>query len=208
VSKKTRNGLYFDKNSLLRHFSMIYWKEKRNYVDMKKLISTLLFTLLAVASVSARAENITLEEPGNAQPVSRGVYGELNGGPALLNSIFLYNGTTFNGGGVNANVGYQFNHYFALETGYTHYFVEDGVNSYDMALKSILPLGTSQRFKLFFKFGPAYVRKEKENNFLLYGGIGAGYSITSHLTANVQLQGDTVALVSIALLSAGFSYHF
>jgi opacity protein-like surface antigen len=105
----------------------------------------------------------------------------------------------------NANLGYQFSRYFAIETGYTQFpdMTETrtflGVTSsskntfygFDLLLKGILPV--TNNFNLFAKAGAMYFSAQ---HTLLYSksyyeidpeaGLGVSYDITQHVAIAVQ----------------------
>jgi len=143
-----------------------------------------------------------------AKPHERGAYLEGNIGSNYTS--FHFWGTDyseFNSVAANANLGYQFFRYLALETGFTAY--NRGLNGVDAALKVILPLELGNNdVSLFGKIGPSYVFDNDSGSLLPYLGLGAAYSVTPNLDVNVQAQGVTVGFLSLGLLSAGLTYHF
>ncbi len=125
--------------------------------------------------------------------------------------------TSGSGAGFNANGGFRFMPYFALEVGYTKYagsegkyngtqVVADTRYSYDVAGKGILPLNDTG-VELFAKLGVARMSSkvtERNNAFVTannvsvdtgthtdtgyYFGLGGDYNFTPNLAANLQWQ--------------------
>jgi len=162
------------------------------------LLLVFLFPILAIA------------QQGDSGRYSRpGAYVEGNvGANAIAITIFDESESSFDGLGLNVNLGYKFNPYVAAEGGYTHYFVSTGLNAAHLAIKGILPLGEQQRFKLFAKIGPGLMFKSGDSLGVLYGGFGAGYSLTPNLDLNAQFQGETFGWGGFGLFSIGLAYNF
>lgn len=135
-----------------------------------------------------------------------GAYVEGNVGTLYSSfSFFGENYTQFGSVGANANLGYHFNKYFAAEAGYTNYGA-NALNNIDVAARFSLPL--TNDFSLFAKIGPAYVFKNSDRTLVPFAGIGASYSLTQQLDANVQVQSISDGFFSLGLLSGGLTYHF
>lgn len=163
-----------------------------------KITSLLVSFILALSFINVAA----------AKPHERGAYLEGNIGTNYASFHFLgADYSEFDSVGVNANLGYQFFRYLALETGVTTY--NRGLIGVDAVLKAIVPLELGNNdISLFGKIGPAYVTDGHGDSLLPYLGLGAAYAVTPNLDINVQAQGVTVGFASLGLLSAGLTYHF
>lgn len=142
----------------------------------------------------------------------KGYYVELNGGTLVAATILssdIYHG----GFGANVNAGYQFNRYFAIETGYSYYNPQSNdfrLHLLDLAIKGILPV--TDRFNLFGKIGGdvGFALNDDETGPIggILVGVGGSYAITPQVDLNAQLVGMTIGVASVGLLSGGLTYHF
>lgn len=167
-----------------------------------KRLSFRKLTAIALATLSISSAYAAVHESG--------AYLDLNAG-VTYETIYLwgYHYDAFGNVGLNTNLGYQFNRYFAAEAGYTAY-EEDGVlNNIDLAIKGILPISEGEHpVSLFGKIGPAYLFKGGDSTGALLVGIGGAYQMTDKVDFTLQAQGVTQGFFSLGLLSAGISYHF
>lgn len=128
-----------------------------------------------------------------------GWYLEANAGSTdLSNKSYPGGNSSSSGVGGNANIGYKFMPYFALEGGYTQYANTSITNSatntkagtdkhysYDLSLRGILPIMTSG-FELFAKAGIQRLNsKVSINNSAAAAAIGLGSS--HHSTTGIYL---------------------
>lgn len=161
-------------------------------------------TALLVASASISSAFALTHESG--------AYADLNAGVLYASVSFLgYNYSAFGSAGLNTNLGYQFNRYFATELGYTAYGIDhDLLNNIDIAAKVIIPVVEGQHpISLFGKIGPSYVFAGGHGGTgALYTGLGAAYQMTDKLDLTAQAQGITQGFFSLGLVSLGVSYHF
>lgn len=137
-----------------------------------------------------------------------GSYIEGNFGESSIMEENLNGHTNSNSGfGWSGSVGYQFNHYFAVEVGYTRYADVDITESgnsgtdqrygYHLASKIIWPI--KSRWSIFAKLGAAQIysrlssdlsradnanRNQKNTN--LYYGAGLGFDITPWFAISAQ----------------------
>lgn len=126
--------------------------------------------------------------------------------------------TQWGGYGINGNFGYLFIPYVGLDIGFTDYTstvqILPSLHSAHIAVKGVLPLGS--RFNLAVKLGTmlvfAHDSAAEIGIFAPYIGASAGVALTKHLDFDVMFQGGGItkwgAKAAIALLSAGFTYHF
>lgn len=149
--------------------------------------------------------------------VPYGWYLEANAGSSRLSNVSYPGNASSSGIGGNANLGYKFMPYFAMEIGYTQYHnttITDPTSgnkaanvkhySYDLAGRGILPIVDSG-FELFAKLGvERLAARTTINNTLaannlgivssshsstgLYYGIGGQYYVMPELAINVQWQ--------------------
>jgi opacity protein-like surface antigen len=141
------------------------------------------------------------------------------------------------GKGWGLNVGYKFTPYLGLEAGFARYaptrlnspiqtVARDSHTSYDIAGKGILPVACSG-LELFAKLGVARINSQigvidssgasayglafntsAQSSTGLYAGVGADYSFTPSMAANVQwsvAKGNSKT-GNLQLLSVGLSY--
>jgi hypothetical protein len=103
---------------------------------------------------------------------STDVYINANAGTSTVDSYDL---------AYNANAGYMFNDYFAIEGGYTW---NQGNNFWDAAVKGILPIPIVD---IYGKAGWAFVDGDNYNNTgaLLYG-VGIAFPIFPYFKINVE----------------------
>jgi opacity protein-like surface antigen len=141
------------------------------------------------------------------------------------------------GKGWSVNVGYKFMPYFGLEAGFARYaptrlnspvetVARDSHTSIDLAGKGILPFGCSG-FELFAKVGVARINSQvgviDSNGAATYGltfntsgqsatglfaGVGAEYSFTPNILANVQwdIAKGNSKTGNLQVLTAGLAY--
>jgi hypothetical protein len=163
--------------------------------------------ILAVAALASPLMSLA----GAPNSIVSNVYLEGNAGVSRVSTTKFFNflGGTDYGFGVNVNAGYEWSRHIAIETGYTFYSIK-GKHGHlsDAVVKGILPLGVDQRMKLFAKLGPGYAFGNSDHDFVLFGGVGAGYSLTNQMDINLQLQGSINNFGDVGLLSLGFSRHF
>ncbi len=174
-----------------------------------------------ISSISALTFSIITSNAFAAHDA--GAYAEVNLGWAdasqMPDSLFEPSVTVHaSGPGANANLGYQFNRFFAAEAGYTYYAKDINLSLGDAAVKGILPVGDN--FSLFAKLGGSYVggslalyAKGKAPGASVFYGAGAAYAITPALDINLQYQGASNdflpgGVVTVGLVSAGLTYHF
>lgn len=134
----------------------------------KKLLLAVIGGVAAI-SIGTSAQALEMSAPC-------GWYVELNAGSARISNInFSGLSTSSSGIGGNANVGYKFMPYAALELGYTKYpdtklNLLDGTNigtmthySYDIAGKGIVPISDSG-FEVFAKLGAQHIQSRVQNS--------------------------------------------
>ena len=172
--------------------------------------------------------------------VPAGWYLEGNAGSTHVSNQSNFNGgrTSNSGIGLNLDVGYKFMPYVGTEIGYTQYantFIKNNNGtkaatvknySYDLALRGILPIGSSG-FELFAKLGVGRMNTKisidnqaaasglgigsgNHNATGLYMGIGGQYYFMPELAANVQwarMNGNN-STGNFDLVSVGFSFIF
>lgn len=142
----------------------------------------------------------------------QGIYAELNAGISFMQHddiFFQSDAKTEQGSGYNINSGYQFNHYLALEAGYTGYYAKNTyLNGADVAIKAILPLSANNRVKLFVKAGPGVWFGQRDSEGGLFTGAGLGVGLTQKLDLNLQYQNISWPFGNFGLASVGLTYHF
>ncbi len=148
--------------------------------------------------------------------VPYGWYLEGNAGSSHLSNISFPGSSSSSGWGGNANLGYKFMPYFAMEVGYTQYAnssIKDNNGtkaasvkhySYDLAGRGILPIAASG-FELFAKLGVQRIDSKysiqdanaaqqlgisssQHNTTGLYLGAGGQYYVMPELAINTQWQ--------------------
>ncbi len=166
-------------------------------MTIKKFVKPLAVMLLVAASSCVEAKVHT-----------RGAYVEGNVGTLYASvNIFGFGFSQFGSLGINASSGYLFNQSLATEVGYTNYGL--GLNTLDVAVKVIAPLKIQDNdFTVFAKVGPAFAFANGVSALTPFAGIGASYSMTDHLDANMQAQGISEGFFSLGLVSAGLTYYF
>lgn len=169
-----------------------------------------LAALSGLAALSVSASSFA------AMSVPFGWYLEGNVGSSNLSNLNYVGSSSSSGIGGNANFGYKFMPYFALEAGYTQYAnssIKDNNGtkagtgkhySYDLAGRGIIPLGGAG-FELFGKLGIQRINSKisindnnaaqqlglsssQHNTTGLYLGAGAQYYVMPELAINVQWQ--------------------
>lgn len=197
---------------------------------MKKLFlkTTCALTLLSAMTVAQAVMSI---------PAGWYLEGNIGMSKATNKSYPGVSSTQNTGKGWSANVGYKFMPYFGLEAGYARYaptrlnsptetVARDSHTSIDVAAKGILPFGCSG-FELFAKLGVARINSQigvidsngaaaagltfdtsGQSATGLFAGIGAQYSFTPSISANIQW--DTAKGNSktgnLQVLTAGLAY--
>ncbi|MFZ2316151.1 MAG: outer membrane beta-barrel protein [Gammaproteobacteria bacterium] len=145
-----------------------------------------------------------------------GWYLEGNVGSSHLSNVNYSGSSSSSGVGGNANLGYKFMPYFAMEAGYTQYAnssIKDNTGtkaasvkhySYDLAGRGIFPI-TDSGFELFAKLGVQRINAKtsisdqtaannlgisssQHNTTGLYLGAGGQYYMMPELAVNVQWQ--------------------
>ena len=127
----------------------------------------------------------------------------------------------------NGSLGYQFNRYFALESGYTGFHqIKVGtqkINTYgvDLLAKGIYPI--SNQFNVFAKVGAMDLFSKRLTNGVVGSkvsrivpefGIGTGYNLTHNLALTVQgiatlsTKSHNYRMPSVYAAFAGLSYKF
>lgn len=175
-----------------------------------KGIKVLALTAISLAAISSSTSSLA------AISIPYGWYGEGNLGTSRSQNVNYGTGTSVNsaGFGWNADVGYKFMPYFALEVGYTSYAQSTvklpsgatGLNvshhSYDLAGKGILPIADSG-VEFFAKVGVARasahssitsagassgmsLQTGSSSSTGLYIGAGGGYSFLQNIAVNVE----------------------
>jgi OOP family OmpA-OmpF porin len=174
---------------------------KRIFLSIVTGFACLSYVLPAVADVEGMS-------------VPEGWYIEANGGSSKLSGKSYPGSTNKSGIGGNVNFGYKFIPYFAVEIGGSRYAnttiknsagVKIGTDyhySYDLALRGILPAGTTG-LEAFAKVGVGRIVSniDRSNNVSsatlsssshsvtgLYLGVGGQYYFMPELAANIQWQ--------------------
>lgn len=117
---------------------------------------------------------------------------------------------SFSKAGANVNLGYKINNYLAPEVGYTYYGI--GIQSFDAALKGILPLNVGKYgANIFGKIGVAHLYNDYASVTDPLLGIGAALGVAQNVDWNVQAQAvvDTTDNIhsTIGLLSTGLTFY-
>ncbi len=196
---------------------------------MKKLLFATIIPL-TVLSVHSVLANTAKAQPEPPTPWNQhtGFYAEINVGSNLYAGVLptsegTFSSAGFQGVGYNANLGYFFNHTFALEGGFMQNYAKLDFDEGDnlsghlnvpyITTRFDVPMG--DKFSLIFKAGLLAVWATDDVNHestatlvLPYTGVGLGYALTSKLEASVQYQGALYGVVNMGLLSAGLTYHF
>ena len=150
---------------------------------MKKIFGII---LLSVTVASYAANN----SYGDSHPV----YVDINSGVNTSNNNL----------GLNANVGYLFNRYYAVEAGLTG---SDNYFLYDVAAKGILPLGSI--VNLYGKLGVGVNNYSGTNSPTTIGilyGAGVGFNIAHNW--EIHVEDDTVTGANPNFLMFGGQYKF
>ena len=163
-------------------------------------------TLTLALSTSALA----LTNAPNPQHPGRGIFASGNLGWGKIDLTKSTHATGFSNSGFaqNANLGYQFGKYVAIESGYTHFanvtndtaLNNDTVKTYgiDLLVKGILPI--TEQFNVFAKAGAMYLHTSATDNNVLFGtgpsiafhryvpefGLGTSYNVNQHIALTVQ----------------------
>src|SRR3990167_1853040 len=109
-----------------------------------------------------------------------------------------------------ADFGYQFNPYWAVELGFSQYKQSKSHNTVevtDLVAKGIWPL--AERFKPFGKLGMTYLFPEAINGKMLvpYLGVGFAVVINSYSEFTVQATGFAIGPPSLGALLLGFTIY-
>ena len=178
---------------------------------LKKIIPwVLILSLCGICQIGLATNDNLNYQPQPQAYATKGIYAEANGGVSFvhINDVFGFSFTETGFGG-NANVGYQFNRYFALEGGYTGFYIDSSYfNAVDAAIKGILPLDSNNRVKLFAKVGPSFVFANGDGLIGILGGLGIGIGLSQNLDLNLQFQDNLIPGASFGLGSVGLTYHF
>lgn len=205
---------------------------------MKKSVVTLVAAValttmgMAAASTNGMAASNQTFPNGNSAGIFIGGnvgYGEFDvskdaGATSFSNTGFAWNG----------NLGYQFDRYFAVESGYTHFAKATESDNFgnsakindiygiDLLAKGILPINS--QFNVFAKAGAMYLSAKPSvaiGNYSFVGdstsryvpefGLGTAYYVTSNVA--VSLQGITTLksnnnMPATYAAYAGLSYKF
>ncbi len=196
---------------------------------MKKVLLTSLIPLFVFGAQYAMASSLTTQpQPLTPWNEHTGFYTEINAGPNLYAGVLISGDSTFSssgfqGAGWNANLGYFFNHNFAMEAGFMQNYAKFDLDQGDnlsghtnmpyITTRFSVPMG--DQFSFIAKVGLMDVwvtdDTDKENTsslILPFTGVGISYAITPKLEASVQYQGALYGVVNLGLLSVGLTYHF
>ena len=177
---------------------------------MMKKLSAILGASLCIASVTAFADS-AIQTPTQSSPKHSGFYLGAQGGYSRVN----FSDADNHGFGFSPFIGYQFNSYWAVETGYLQFanvtsdLVDPTVtinhnHAFYGAVKGILPIGS--RANLYGKIGAAsvsntysvdtvifndddavIVSKGAHRNTCFYAAIGTSYFVTQQVALNLEV---------------------
>ncbi len=112
---------------------------------------------------------------------------------------------------INSNIGYNFNRYFALDTGLTFIPSNNSIPNYfitDIAAKASIALGDFA--SAYIHLGPGYVTSYTNSSMGLFTGIGAAFKVSQNISINIENYGIIFAgdLNVINTLTLGAIYDF
>ena len=185
---------------------------------MKALLTSMAVAAALVTGSAFAADNLSSR-------VSNNLYTYVSvGSGKLTNSSGSNTATSDNLLVYGLGLGYQFNPYFAVESGFMNFGKQSndvGTKlksnwNFDLAAKGILPV--ADQFDLYGKLGGAYVtstwvsRNKNMNDFALEGALGASYTINSQLRTNLEAlfvgKGQANNVLGRRAITLGMAYSF
>lgn len=141
-----------------------------------------------------------------ASPTTTGFY--LGAGLGTNYGIIDLFGTHTEVGGFagNVNLGYQFNRFFAIDSGFSAYIKtggEEGENVYGGHIAGKVMLPFNNRFNIYGKLGASFLTTIKDTNALvgLYYAAGASYAVTKKVDLDVEASGTTSGFLTFGQIT-------